>query len=387
MGSGALLDPDAATGPPTGSRRSHPGPEQGSRQRFRGGGSGGSCPGLPPECNQGSLAVPVGVRAAPSAFARRRPARTLQRVRRLVASGSVAASPSWRAIPRRSLSAGAMTKGTRQPPDGAERKVVTVLFADVDETVPQFGERDPEDVGRMLAGHLERARAEIESYGGSVEQVVGGTTIAVFGVPRTREDDPERAVRAALAIRDALLSERARAGPGARRPGWGVPEVRLRIAITTGKALVRAGRVRPGTASRRGGAEPADPGRVTGDLVSMCARIQQAAPPGAILVSDATERVTRRTIAYGGASLLALESRDEPVAVWPAIAPLNAAPTELGQAALGKGRLVAELRQAVAGDLGPVAWRHGRSLPFGDGVTFWALSEVVKAEAGILETD
>ncbi len=317
-----------------------------------------------------------------------------------------------------------MTKGIRQPPDGAERKVVTVLFADVDETVPQFGERDPEDVGRMLAGHLERARAEIESYGGSVEQVVGGTTIAVFGVPRTREDDPERAVRAALAIRDALLSERARAGPGARRPGWGVPEVRLRIAITTGKALVRAGRVRPGTASRRGGAEPADPGRVTGDLVSMCARIQQAAPPGAILVSDATERVTRRTIAYGGASLLALESRDEPVAVWPAIAPLNAAPTELGQAAelplvgrehelaallerfirvrtsgrpqlvtllgeagLGKSRLVAELRQAVAGDLGPVAWRHGRSLPFGDGVTFWALSEVVKAEAGILETD
>src|SRR6266536_6566802 len=203
-----------------------------------------------------------------------------QSVRRLVAGGSVAATASRRVIPRRSLSAGAMTKGIRQPPDGAERKVVTVLFADVDETVPQFGERDPEDVGRMLAGHLERARAEIESYGGSVEQVVGGTTIAVFGVPRTREDDPERAVRAALAIRDALLSERARAGPGARRPGWGVPEVRLRIAITTGKALVRAGRVRPGTASRRGGAEPADPGRVTGDLVSMCARIQQAAPPG-----------------------------------------------------------------------------------------------------------
>src|SRR6266540_1813456 len=132
----------------------------------------------------------------------------------------------------------------------------------------------------------------------------------------------------------------------------------------------------------------------------------------------------RRAIAYGGASLLALESRDEPVAVWPAIAPLNIAPTELGQAAelplvgrehelalllehfirvrtsgrpqlvtllgdagMGKSRLVAELRQAVAGDLGPVAWRHGRSLPYGDGVTFWALSEIVKAEAGILETD
>jgi class 3 adenylate cyclase/tetratricopeptide (TPR) repeat protein len=319
-----------------------------------------------------------------------------------------------------------MTKGTRQPPDGAERKVVTVLFADVDETVPQFGERDPEDVGRMLAGHLERARAEIEieSYGGTVEQVVGGTTIAVFGVPRTREDDPERAVRAALAIRDALLGERARAGPGARRPGWGVPEVRLRVAITTGKARVRTGPARRGPVTAPEPPQPAGPGRVTGDLVTTCARIQQAAPPGAILVSDATERLTRRAIAYGGASLLALESRDEPVAVWPAIAPLNIAPTELGQAAelplvgrehelalllehfirvrtsgrpqlvtllgdagMGKSRLVAELRQAVAGDLGPVAWRHGRSLPYGDGVTFWALSEIVKAEAGILETD
>jgi len=281
-----------------------------------------------------------------------------------------------------------MTKGTRQPPDGAERKVVTVLFADVDETVPQFGERDPEDVGRMLAGHLERARAEIESYGGTVEQVVGGTTIAVFGVPRTREDDPERAVRAALAIRDALLGERARAGPGACRPGWGVPEVRLRVAITTGKALVRTGPARRGPVAAPELPQPAGPGRVTGDLVTTCARIQQAAPPGAILVSDATERLTRRAIAYGGASLLALESRDEPVAVWPAIAPLNAAPTELGQAAelplvgrehelalllelfirvrtsgrpqlvtllgdagMGKSRLVAELRQAVAGEV------------------------------------
>src|SRR6266498_4164565 len=106
-------------------------------------------------------------------------------------------------------------------PTSTERKLVTVLFCDVDEldaTQLDDDERDPEDVSNMLAGHLERVRGEVESFGGTVEYAVGGTTMAVFGVPRTREDDPERAVRAALAIREAL------GGHGAARQ-----DVELRI--------------------------------------------------------------------------------------------------------------------------------------------------------------
>ena len=81
---------------------------------------------------------------------------------------------------------------------------MSVLFAEIDEPLGEAGERDPEDVSSMLDRHLDRVRAEVESFGGTVEHAIGGITMATFGVPQTREDDPERAVRAALAIRDAL---------------------------------------------------------------------------------------------------------------------------------------------------------------------------------------
>src|SRR6266511_4309907 len=152
-------------------------------------------------------------------------------------------------------------------------------------------ERDPEDVSTMLDRNLERMRAEVSGFGGCVEHAIGGTTMAVFGVPQTHEDDPERAVRAALAIRDALGGE-----------------VELRIAVATGEALVTPG----------GG-----PTRVAGDLVTTCARLQQAAPPGSVLVSEATERATSRVISYGPASLLALAGRAKPVTVWSALEPRN----------------------------------------------------------------
>ncbi|HEV2919688.1 MAG TPA: BTAD domain-containing putative transcriptional regulator, partial [Actinomycetota bacterium] len=88
-----------------------------------------------------------------------------------------------------------------------ERKLVSVLFAEIDEPLGEATERDPEDVSSMLDRHLDRVRAEIESFGGTVEHAIGGITMATFGIPQTREDDPERAVRAALAIRDALVGE------------------------------------------------------------------------------------------------------------------------------------------------------------------------------------
>src|SRR6266568_294752 len=275
----------------------------------------------------------------------------------------------------------------------AERKLVTVLFAEVDEPAGEADERDPEDVSTMLDRNLERMGAEISGFGGCVEHAIGGTAMAVFGVPQTREDDPERAVRTALAIRDALSGD-----------------VELRIAVATGEALVTPG----------GG-----PTRVAGDLVAACARLQQAAPPGSVLVSEATERATSRVISYGPASLLAIAGRAKPVTVWSALEPRNRTGidaitaarlvplvgrdrelsrlldalerarltrrpqmvTLVGQAGIGKSRLVVELWHAAEADRELIAWRQGRSTPYGEGVTFSALGEIIKAEAGILETD
>ncbi len=291
---------------------------------------------------------------------------------------------------------------------GAERKLVTVLLANVDEAVEEFTEPDPEDVARMLARYLALVRAEVEAFGGTVEQTVGGRTVAVFGVPRTRADDPEHAVRAALAIRDAL------AGPGPDAtdgPDGGTrPAVRLHVAVATGEALVR-----PGVAA--GGHQ-----RVLGDPVTVGVRMLEIQREGAVLVTEATGRATERTVSYAPAGAVALGG-GQPVAVWSALGlradaedqvgqgpvhPLVARTRELGllldrfaaacrtgrphlvtlvgPPGIGKSRLVAELAGRVrAGP--PATWRQGRSLPYGHGVTFWALSMIVKAETGILETD
>jgi len=297
-------------------------------------------------------------------------------------------------------------------PTSAERKLVTVLFCDVDEldaTQLDDDERDPEDVSSMLAGHLERVRGEVESFGGTVEYAVGGTTMAVFGVPRTREDDPERAVRAALAIREAL------GGHGGHRAAR--QDVELRFAVTTGEALVNPG-------AGNGSLQRAGSGRVAGDLVTTCARLQQAAPVGTVLVSEATERATERVISYGPGSLLALGGRAKPVMVWSALEPRNRTSLDLSRTAsaplvgreqelatlhaaferarsartpqlvtlvgppgIGKSRLVAELGRAVEAEEELVAWRVGRSLPYGEAMAFWALAEIVKTEAGIRESD
>jgi DNA-binding SARP family transcriptional activator len=280
-----------------------------------------------------------------------------------------------------------------------ERKLVSVLFAEVDEPLGESGERDPEDASTILDRHLDRVRAEVESFGGTVEHAIGGITMATFGVPQTREDDPERAVRAALAIRDALSEK-----DGAE----------VRLAVTTGEALVTDGV------------------RVAGDPVAACARLQQAAPVGTALVSEATGRATERSISYGPASLIALPGRAKPMSVWSALEPRNrtgmdalaAGPvplvgrdrelgalleafrraraarrpqmvTLLGPPGIGKSRLVAELGRALDADSDLVTWRQGRSSPWDEarsgpsvgGVTYWALAEIVKAEAGILEND
>jgi len=274
------------------------------------------------------------------------------------------------------------------PFSGIERKLVTALFCNVDDTSGER-QRDPEDATREFARYLERARTEFEGFGGTVEQTVAGTVLALFGLPRTREDDPERAVRAALAIRDAL--------------GGAACATRLRIAVATGEALVRLG---------------AQAGqRVSGDLLATCGRLLEATPVGAIQVSATTERATARTISYRRASMLPLDGHGKPVPVWRVIGlrsqtgrdlsvtgvrlvgrdpELNALRdalervradhrphlvTLLGVPGIGKSRLVAEFAQAVEDDSRPTAWRQGCSPRHGADAMFEALAEIVKAEA------
>jgi class 3 adenylate cyclase len=180
-------------------------------------------------------------------------------------------------------------------------RLITILFADVDEPAAgEFVELGPEDISTTLSAHLDRMRAEIGRFGGTIEHAAGGTIMAAFGMARIREDAPERAVRAALVIREALLKRVPVAGASER------PRVQLRISVVTGEAMAQTA---------------AGETRITGDLVGEGALLQQAAPPGTVLVSEAIERATAHVISYGPPSLLSLRGRAKPVTVWSALRP------------------------------------------------------------------
>jgi len=276
-----------------------------------------------------------------------------------------------------------------------ERKVVTVLFCDLVGFTARAEEMDPEDVAALLGPYHVRLKDDLERYGGTVEKFIGDAVMALFGAPTAHEDDPERAVRAALAIREFAEDE----------------GIELRIGITTGEALVSL------EASPERGETMA-----TGDVINTAARLQTAAPVNGILVGEATHRATRHAIAYEEREPVEAKGKSRAVPVWEAIsrraritlerlhgtsllgrsqelALLEAAlmrarqerspqlVTLIGVPGIGKSRLVFELFQAVERDPDFISWRQGRCLPYGDGVTFWALGEIVKSEAGILETD
>jgi class 3 adenylate cyclase len=278
-----------------------------------------------------------------------------------------------------------------------ERKVVTVLFADLVGFTARAEQLDPEDVEAILRPYHERLRGELERFGGTVEKFIGDAVMALFGAPVAHEDDPERAVRAALAIRDWAREEEA---------------VQVRIAVNTGEVLINLD-ARP----------EAGEGMAAGDVVNTTARLQAAAPVNGVIAGESTYRATQQVIDYRAADAVDAKGKTEPLRVWEALEPRSRVETEavsthgplvgrereldqlvdaltrarrehtpqlvtvVGVPGIGKSRVVSELFAVVDADPEIIFWRHGRSLPYGDGVTFWAVAEMVKAQAGILETD
>jgi class 3 adenylate cyclase/tetratricopeptide (TPR) repeat protein len=279
-----------------------------------------------------------------------------------------------------------------------ERKVVTALFCDLVGSTAKAERMDPEDVRALLSSYHARVRGELERHGGTVEKFIGDAVMALFGAPVAHEDDPERAVRAALAICEAIARE---------------GDLRVRIGITTGRTLVALG------------ARPAEgEGMAYGDVVNTAARLQAAAAVGTILVDETTFRATERAISYREEPAVEAKGKAEPIHVWTALEARARFGTDvrqlgggslvgrepemslliemlsrvreerepqlvslIGVPGIGKSRLVWELFQHVDREPDIVTWRQGRSLPYGEGIALWALGEIVKAQAGILESD
>jgi class 3 adenylate cyclase len=278
-----------------------------------------------------------------------------------------------------------------------ERKVITALFCDLVGSTA-LGERlDAEDISRLLRSYQQICRKRIESHGGVVEKFIGDAVVGVFGVPLAHEDDPERAVRAALRITEDI---------GASDLG-----VEVRIGVNTGEALVRL------DVDPRSGE-----GFATGDTMNTAARLEAAAPVMGVAVGSAAHRASIGAIVYEELPRISAKGKAEPVTAWRALRPIARVGTEerdrtpfvgrdlelsmltqlfdrsrsrpstefvtiIADPGLGKSRLVRELARQVDQLPELVTWREGRCLPYGDGISFWALGEIVKAQAGILETD
>src|SRR5204863_6477932 len=269
-----------------------------------------------------------------------------------------------------------------------ERKIVTVLFADLVGFTSRAERLDPEDVRALLDPYWRHLRDELERFGGTVEKFIGDAVMALFGAPLAHEDDPERAVRAALAIRDWAREEEG---------------VQVRIAVNTGEALVLLG------------ARPVEgEGMAAGDVVNTAARLQSAAPVNGVLVGETTYRATRHVIDYAEREPVSAKGKAELIPVWEAVqarsrlgvdlaapatplvgrtreldllvdaferarnGPATQLVTLVGVPGIGKSRLVGELAEHIRSGEELVYWRQGRSLPYGEGVSFWSLAEMVK---------
>jgi class 3 adenylate cyclase/tetratricopeptide (TPR) repeat protein len=279
----------------------------------------------------------------------------------------------------------------------AERRLVSILFADLVGFTPFAEERDSEDVRETLTRYFDLAREVIERYGGTVEKFIGDAVMAVWGAPVAQEDDAERAVRSALELVDAVTSVR--------------PGIQARAAVLTGEAAVTLGAT--------------NQGMVAGDLVNTASRLQSVAPPGTVLVGESTQRATAAAIVFEEATDQLLKGKQAPVTAWRALrvvaerggrnrsegleAPFVGRNEELrllkdllhstgrekrlrvvsviGPGGIGKSRLAWELLKYIDGIDELIYWHSGRSPAYGEGISFWALGEMVRERAGLAELD
>jgi class 3 adenylate cyclase len=276
-----------------------------------------------------------------------------------------------------------------------ERRIVSVVFVDLVGFTGRAEQLDPEDVRAILSPYHDHVRRELESFGGVVEKFIGDAIMAVFGAPTAFGDDAERAVRAAMAVRDSLGEP-------------GELDAQVRIAVNTGEALVTLG-ARPALGEAM----------VAGDVVNTASRLQGAAPVGGVIVGGETYAATRDAIAYEPAEPVQARGKTEPVEAWLAVRPVRGAGerkhggelvgrdrelevlrgiwervsvervphlvTILGPAGIGKTRLTQEFDR-IAEELGSRSVR-GRSLPYRESSAYFAFATQVKQLCGIFESD
>ena len=282
----------------------------------------------------------------------------------------------------------------------AERKLVSILFADLVGFTTMSESRDAEAVREQLTEYFGVAQEIVTRYGGAVEKFIGDAVMAVWGTPVAHEDDAERAVRAALELVDAV-----------GHLGHDGEMLTARAGVLTGEAAVTLG--------------ASNQGMVAGDLVNTASRLQSVAPPGAVIVGEATRQSAESAIVFEPVGEQELKGKVSPVPAYRAVrvvaqrggvgrgeqleAPFmgrdtelrlvkdlfHAAPREkrprlvsiIGQAGIGKSRLAWEFLKYIDGIKMRVLWHQGRSPAYGEGISFWALAEMVRSRVGLLELD
>ncbi len=289
-------------------------------------------------------------------------------------------------------------RGSAEDPHPEERRKATVLFADLSGYTAVAERMDPEALKSMVDRALRRLGDEVTRFGGSVDKYIGDNVMAVFGAPVAHEDDPERAVRAGLAMQNAMDEI------NAKIPGV---DFALRVGVNSGEVL--AGKIGDGYT-------------VIGDPVNVASRLQSAARPGSVTVGEITHRLTRQSIEYSELEPLNLKGKSEPVPAWEAVrvavagTTLTRASTPLvgrddesellstlfdrvtregrahlvtviGQAGVGKSRLLRELAGEVTDRPGSPLMRVGHCPAYGSGLAYWALGEIVRDQFGITDTD